>query len=57
MEGDVISMQEIYKYIQTSIDKKSKVIGNFQATGIRPQLSEVIESRGHKLPDDIFNPN
>ena len=57
MEGDIILMQEIYKYTQTGLDKKGKVIGSFQATGIRPKLAEIIESKGLTFLSDIFNPD
>jgi pilus assembly protein CpaF len=57
MEGEVISMQEIFKFIQNGVDKKGKVIGEFQATGIRPKLAELIESRGYEISTDIFDPN
>ena len=50
-------MQEIYKYTQTGLDKKGKVIGSFQATGIRPKLAEIIESKGLTFLSDIFNPD
>lgn len=57
MEGDVVTMQEIYKFVQTGVDKKGKVLGNFKATGIRPKLAEVIESKGYGFLSDIFNPD
>ena len=56
MEGDVVTMQEIYAYRQTGVDPKGKVIGHFQATGIRPKFADKLRNYGVNLPDAMFDP-
>jgi pilus assembly protein CpaF len=57
MEGDVIQMQEIFRFKRTSTDEKGNVHGDFVATGIRPKFMEELKTRGIETPDGIFNPN
>jgi pilus assembly protein CpaF len=56
MEGEVVTMQEIFAFRQTGIDPKGKVIGHFQATGIRPKFADKLRSHGVILPDSMFDP-
>jgi pilus assembly protein CpaF len=56
MEGEVITMQEIFAYHQTGVDADGKIIGHFQATGVRPRFSERLRSFGILLPDRMFDP-
>jgi pilus assembly protein CpaF len=46
MEGDVISMQDVFVFDREGIDEDGKVLGRFRATGIRPKFTEVLKSRG-----------
>jgi pilus assembly protein CpaF len=55
MEGDVITLQEIFVFEKKGIDKNGKVIGRFTATGIRPKFAEKLEIAGIDLPDDLFS--
>jgi len=57
MEGDMITMQDIFVFRQTGYDDKGKVLGKFSATGVRPMALEEIKYRGIKLPNEIFNPD
>lgn len=57
MEGDMITMQEIFVFRQLGYDDKGKVIGKFSATGVRPMCLEEIKYKGIKLPNEIFNPD
>lgn len=57
MEGEVIVLQDIFRYIQTGIGEGGKVMGAFQATGIQPKFKDKIEACGIKLSDDIFHPS
>jgi pilus assembly protein CpaF len=57
LEGDVISLQEIFVFKQTGIDPAGNVTGSFHATGVRPRFLERLTSFGVKLPDDMFNPS
>jgi pilus assembly protein CpaF len=54
MEGDVITMQEIFVFERTGIGPNGKVIGRFKATGIRPKCSDRIAAAGMTLPMDMF---
>jgi pilus assembly protein CpaF len=56
MEGEVITMQEIFTYHQTGVDADGKIIGHFQATGVRPHFTERLRSFGILLPDRMFDP-
>ncbi len=54
MEGDVITMQEIFVFEKTGISKEGAVLGRFRATGVRPKVSERLKSAGIFLPADMF---
>jgi pilus assembly protein CpaF len=56
MEGDVIVMQDIFRYEQKGVDDKGNIIGEHRATGIIPKFLPQIEAEGIKLSDDIFLP-
>ena len=56
MEGDVITLQEIFVFEQTGLDQNGKVLGRFKATGIRPKFVERLQAKGVTLPPDIFDP-
>ncbi len=56
MEGDIITMQEVYRFIRTGVGRNGEVQGQFQPTGIRPRFSERLEQYGFKLPPNIFEP-
>jgi pilus assembly protein CpaF len=54
MEGDVITMQDIFVFERTGLNEKGKVTGRFRATGIRPKASERLAASGIKLPMELF---
>ena len=54
MEGDVITMQEIYVFEKMGITQDGKVIGRFRATGVRPKCCERLKASGIHLPADMF---
>jgi len=56
MEGDVITMQEVFVFRQTGVQADGQVTGRFHATGVRPKFLERITVRGVRLPDDMFDP-
>lgn len=56
MEGDIITMQEIFTYSQTSIDENGIIQGQFHATGIRPKFAERLKVFGVPLRDELFDP-
>ncbi|MBD8533244.1 MULTISPECIES: CpaF family protein [unclassified Massilia] len=57
MEGDIISMQEIFRFEQTGVDRDGKVLGQFSATGVRPRFADRLKMYGVELPDDTFDPD
>ena len=57
MEGNVITMQDIFVFRRISTDADGNIHGKFEATGIRPKFLEEIQSRGIELPNHIFDPN
>jgi pilus assembly protein CpaF len=55
MEGDIITLSEIFHYKRTGIDVDGKVIGNFRATGLIPEFLRRIKERGQAIDLSIFN--
>jgi pilus assembly protein CpaF len=56
MEGDVITMQEVFRFEQSGIAADGQVTGYFLATGIRPKFMQRLTTRGIALRDDLFDP-
>jgi len=54
MEGDVITMQEIFVFEKMGVTQDGKVIGRFRATGVRPKCCERLKASGIHLPADMF---
>ena len=54
LEGDVISMQEIFGWKKTGLAENGAVLGEFVATGIRPRLTERLAASGVNLPVSMF---
>jgi pilus assembly protein CpaF len=54
MEGPVVTMQEIFRFVPTGIDEDGRVKGHFEATGIVPACTERIRITGLDLPSDLF---
>jgi pilus assembly protein CpaF len=57
MEGETISMQEIFLFERTGIDAAGKVLGRFRATGIRPKFVARMHSFGIAVSDGLFEPS
>jgi pilus assembly protein CpaF len=57
MEGDVIKMQEIFRFRQTGVSLDGMAQGRFEATGIRPRFLDACEARGITLSADLFRPD
>jgi len=57
MEGQVVQMQEIYKYIRKHVDPDGTIHGEFRATGIRPKFMEDMKTRGIDMPPQYFDPD
>jgi pilus assembly protein CpaF len=54
MEGDVITMQEIFLFEKLGVNQDGKVIGRFRATGVRPKACDRLKAAGVHLPPDMF---
>jgi len=54
MEGETITMQEIFLYERTGVDSQGQVIGRFRPTGIRPRFAERLKASGLQLPRVFF---
>ena len=57
MEGEVVTMQEIFRFRRSGVDKEGRVLGRFEATGIRPRFAERQLMRGIELGNDLFAAN
>ena len=57
MEGDIISMQEIFRFEQRGVDAEGNVIGHFSATGVRPRFADRLKLFGAPVPEDAFDPD
>ena len=57
MEGETISMQEIFRYKMTGRNEDGTVIGHFEPTGIRPKFLVEAVSYGISLPPELFQPD
>jgi pilus assembly protein CpaF len=56
MEGDIVQMQEIYKFVRTATAADGTVEGHFQATGVRPRFLTELTARGITIPGSYFEP-
>ena len=56
MEGDLITLQELFVFQQTGLDENCKVKGRFFATGVRPKFAERLAAKGVTLPVGLFDP-
>ena len=57
MEGDIITMQEIFRYRQTGLSADGIVLGKFEATGIRPRFLDQVMAHGVSLSSELFRPD
>src|SRR5690242_16178057 len=57
MEGEIITMQEIFHFEQTGVDRDGKVLGQFSATGVRPRFADRLKMYGVDIPDNTFDPD
>jgi pilus assembly protein CpaF len=57
MEGEVITMQEIFRFRQSGMSSEGLVQGRFEATGIRPRFLDEVMAHGISLSADLFRPD
>jgi pilus assembly protein CpaF len=56
MEGNVITMQEIFSFRQTGLDEEGKIKGHFRFQGVRPRFIDKFAVAGISIPRDVFDP-
>lgn len=54
MQGDTVTLQDIFKYKEEGFDKNRKIIGQFQASGLIPTFIEEFEQKGVSIPRNLF---
>jgi pilus assembly protein CpaF len=54
MEGDIVTMQDLFRFEQRGIDSDGRVVGEFRGTGIRPRFADKFEVAGIYLPPETF---
>jgi pilus assembly protein CpaF len=54
MEGQIVTLQDLFKFEQTGVGEDGAILGSMAATGIRPTFSERFEAAGVSLPPDLF---
>jgi pilus assembly protein CpaF len=57
MEGDIVSMQDIFVYKKFGVREDGKVIGEIHPTGIRPKFADVLTTSGIQLDPEMFEEN
>ena len=57
MEGEVVILQDIFLFVQKGVDENGKIIGDLEATGIRPKFMHKFEEEGIVLPPNLFLKN
>ncbi len=57
MEGETLTMQDIFVFEQTGVDAEGMVTGQFRATGVRPKFQDRLRSFGQNVSDDIYDPS
>jgi len=55
MEGDIITMQDVFIFEKTGLSPEGKVTGRFRATGVRPKCWERLKAAGINLPPEMFS--
>jgi pilus assembly protein CpaF len=57
MEGEIITMTEIFSFVRSGLGEKGEVIGEFRPTGMVPAFRDVLAKRGIELPLSLFRPD
>ncbi|WP_308915653.1 CpaF family protein [Jannaschia sp. LMIT008] len=56
MEGEVITLQEVFRYERTGLETDGTIIGHFTATGVRSHYADRFKAWGYDLPSSIYDP-
>jgi pilus assembly protein CpaF len=54
MEGDLVTMQDIFVFEKTGVNESGRVTGRFRATGIRPKFYDRLKAAGSPIPASVF---
>jgi pilus assembly protein CpaF len=57
MEGEIVTMQEIFAFHQTGVAEDGAITGHFRATGVRPKFMQRLRAHGISLSERLFDPN
>jgi pilus assembly protein CpaF len=57
MEGEVVTLQEIFSFQQSGVDEEGRVRGRFSSSGIRPAFFEKLRAFGISIPNELFDPS
>ena len=55
MEGEVVTMTDIFKFQPTGVDQNRRIVGEFRATGLRPSFSQALDVAGMRLDHRLFS--
>jgi pilus assembly protein CpaF len=56
MEGDILQMQEIFKFVRIKTDADGSIHGHYEATGVRPRFLTDLAAKGVQIPGHYFDP-
>ncbi|MFZ4650574.1 MAG: CpaF family protein [Rubrivivax sp.] len=56
MEGEVLTMQELFVFEQSGVDEQGHVAGRLRATGVRPRFQDRLRAWGQQLAEDLYDP-
>ena len=54
MEGDMITLQDLFAFTRDGVDKDGRIVGRFASTGIRPRFTERLKSSSHEIDPKIL---
>jgi len=54
MEGQIVTMQDLFVFKQIGVDAEGRILGHMTATGLRPSFAEKFTLAGIQLPDSVF---
>ena len=54
MEGDMVTMQDIFTFVRRGVGPTGRVVGSFRPSGIRPKFMEKLRLAGQNLPQELF---
>jgi septum site-determining protein MinD len=55
LQGEVVTQQEVFRFVERGFDKNRRIVGQFQATGLIPKFIEKFEKRGLIIPKTLFS--